>query len=119
MICVSADGYRLAVSPSGMRDRSKCSMACRNRRSSPATYSEMSPWMRVSPTYCSCSQYGVSMYVSNAPTRAPFQFMRHMSASQGRSLANRARSANGYAVKTPCRSCTRSGSSPVVTSIWM
>ncbi len=55
MNCWGALGYRLNVIPSERRERSKLSMACRARRSSPATVYEMSAWMRVSPTYWSCS----------------------------------------------------------------
>ena len=55
MYCPRSDGYRLAVIPSGMREASKCEIAWRTSRSSPVRYSEISAWMRVSPTYWSCS----------------------------------------------------------------
>ncbi len=50
-----SEGYRLAVIPSGIRERSKCVIACRTSRSSAVMYSEIRAWMRVSPTYWSCS----------------------------------------------------------------
>src|SRR5262249_30915775 len=61
IICTSEEGYRLCVSPSATRDASNASIACLASRSSPATVYEISTWIRVSPTYCSRSQYGVSM----------------------------------------------------------
>ncbi len=55
MIWGFEDGKRLWVSPSGIRERSYSEMALRSNRSSPATYNDTKPWIRVSPTYCICS----------------------------------------------------------------
>ena len=47
------------------------------------------------------------MYVSNAPSRAPFQSIAQTLSIHVASLAKRPRSWNGYAVKIPCTSSTR------------
>ena len=56
IICRSDDGYRLCVSPSGIRESLNASIACRASRSSPPTVYEISACIRVSPMYCSRSQ---------------------------------------------------------------
>ena len=61
MNCGRAEGYRLCVIPSGTRESSRFTIACRASRLSPVMTYEISAWMRVSPTYCNCSQYGASM----------------------------------------------------------
>jgi hypothetical protein len=56
-----------------MRDSSNSSIALRTRRSSPPAYIETIAWIRVSPMYWSCSQYGRVhvRLVRVQPRRAP------------------------------------------------